>query len=191
MSSGRIIIITAPSGSGKTTLVKSLLKRLPQLSFSVSACTRQPRGNEKEGIDYYFLSVPDFENKILREEFLEWEMVYPGKYYGTLKSEIERIWQNKQFPLVDIDVQGALRVKKQFVGQSLSIFIQAPSIEELKRRLQKRGTEAEEAIKERVEKAKSESALSAQFDYILVNDQLDKAKEALFQIASKFMDHKD
>lgn len=183
----RIIIVTAPSGSGKTTLVKSLLERLPELSFSVSACTRSPRPGELNGKDYYFLSLSDFQGKIAANQFLEWEMVYPGKYYGTLKSELDRIWERNQFPLVDIDVQGALRVKKQFQGESLSVFIKAPSIEILRERLFSRGTETEESLQERIEKAETELGFSSEFDCILVNDDLEKAKEELYQKVAAFM----
>lgn len=183
----KIIIITAPSGSGKTTLVKDLLKRLPRLSFSVSACTRAPRAGEIDGKDYYFLSLADFEKKLSEGEFLESEMVYPGKYYGTLKSELNRIWANDQFPLVDIDVKGALRVKKQFQGESLSIFIKAPSIEALEQRLRHRGTETEEAIQERLKKADYELSFAPEFDYLLVNDDLGKAKEELYRCIETFI----
>lgn len=183
----RIIIVTAPSGSGKTTLVKSLLKRIPELAFSVSACTRRPRNGELDGLDYHFLSLSDFKNKIEEGEFLEWEMVYPGKYYGTLKSELDRIWNHNQFPLVDIDVQGALRVKNQFRGESLSIFIKAPSVEILKQRLLSRGTETEESLLERLKKAETELSFSSEFDCVLVNDDLENAKKELFEKVSAFL----
>jgi len=183
----KIIIITAPSGSGKTTLVKDLLKRLPRLAFSVSACTRAPRAGEVDGKDYYFLSLTDFEEKLARREFLESEMVYPGKYYGTLKSELARIWDKGQLPLVDIDVKGALRVKKQFEGESLSIFIKAPSIEALEARLRHRGTETEDTLQERLKKADYELSFASEFDYLLVNDDLAKAKEELFHCIDHFI----
>lgn len=183
----KIIIITAPSGSGKTTLVKDLLKRLPRLAFSVSACTRAPRTGEVDGKDYYFLSLTDFEDKLTRGEFLESEMVYPGKYYGTLKSELARIWDKGQFPLVDIDVKGALRVKKQFQGESLSIFIKAPSIEALEARLRQRGTETEDTLQERLKKADYELSFASEFDYLLVNDDLAKAKKELFHRIDHFI----
>lgn len=183
----KIIIITAPSGSGKTTLVKSLLERMHNLSFSISACTRQPRVGEVDGKDYYFLSLPDFKAKIDRQEFLEWEMVYHGKYYGTLLSELERIWQNHQYPLIDIDVRGALNVKKQFKGEALSVFVKASSMEVLKERLQRRGTETPDSLQERLQKAKGELAFASEFDTILVNDDLITAKEELFQIVSEFL----
>lgn len=183
----KIIIITAPSGSGKTTLVKDLLKRLPRLAFSVSACTRAPRAGEVDGKDYYFLSLADFETKLAHGEFLESEMVYPGKYYGTLKSELNRIWNNQQTPLVDIDVKGALRVKKQFQGESLSIFIKAPSIATLEQRLRHRGTETEETLQERLRKADYELGFAPEFDYLLINDDLEKAKAELFHCIDRFI----
>lgn len=183
----RIIIVTAPSGSGKTTLVKSLLQRLPELSFSVSACTRAPRAGEVDGKDYHFLSLSDFQEKIADGQFVEWEMVYPGKYYGTLKSELDRIWAQHQFPLVDIDVQGALRVKQQFEGESLSVFIKAPSVEILKERLLSRGTESNESLQERLQKATTELSFSSEFDCVLVNDDLEQAKEALYQMVVDFV----
>ncbi|HET8572696.1 MAG TPA: guanylate kinase [Edaphocola sp.] len=183
----KIIIITAPSGSGKTTLVKDLLERLPRLAFSISACTRSPRAGEIDGRDYYFLSLADFEEKLAKGEFLESEMVYPGKYYGTLKSELNRIWENGQFPLVDIDVKGALRIKRQFQGESLSIFIKAPSIETLEQRLRHRGTETEDTLLERLKKADYELSFAPEFDYLLVNDDLGQAKEELYRRIEHFI----
>lgn len=187
MDKRKIIIITAPSGSGKTTLVKLLLKRLPELSFSVSACTRKPRAGEQDGKDYYFISAEEFQHKIEQKEFLEWEMVYPGKYYGTPKSELERIWDRHQYPLVDIDVQGALRVKKQFQGESLSVFIQAPSLEVLEQRLRSRGTETEESVRERIQKATIELSYVSEFDAVIINDRLEDAQELLYQTVSGFL----
>src|SRR4051812_33427405 len=143
----KIIIITAPSGAGKTSITRHLLRTFSsRLAFSVSAATRQARGNEKNGVDYYFMSQEDFTNKIQHEEFIEWEMVYEGKYYGTLKSELIRIWKEGKVPVLDIDVKGAIHVQQQFPETTLSIFIEAPSIEELKKRLQSRGTESEESL---------------------------------------------
>jgi Guanylate kinase len=129
----RIIIITAPSGAGKTSITRYLLKEFPQLSFSVSAATRQARANEREGVDYYFMTQEEFKDKIQRGEFIEWEMVYEGKYYGTLKSELQRIWNNGQVPVLDIDVKGAIHVQQQFPDTTLSLFIEPPSVEELKK----------------------------------------------------------
>ena len=132
----KIIIITAPSGAGKTSITRYLLKTIPRLSFSISAATRKPRGEEKNGTDYYFMSIEEFQKKIEQNKFVEWEMVYEGKYYGTLKSELQRIWNMGKIPLLDIDVKGAIHVQKQFPHTSLSIFIEPPSVGELKNRLQ-------------------------------------------------------
>ena len=171
----KLIIITAPSGSGKTTIVQYLIKKIPTLAFSISACTRNARANEVNGKDYYFLSLEDFTKKIANHEFAEFEMVYEGKYYGTLKSELQRIWDKKNSPLVDIDVQGALRLKKHYHQNALSIFIQAPSIEILKQRLILRGTETDATLKERIDKAKDELTFVNQFDKIIINDVLENA----------------
>ncbi|HYM95196.1 MAG TPA: guanylate kinase, partial [Chitinophagaceae bacterium] len=143
LAKNKILIITAPSGAGKTSVTKHLLKKFPeQLEFSVSAATRSPRSYEKNGTDYYFISVEEFRKKIQERAFVEWEMVYEGKYYGTLKSELERIWKKSKTPLLDVDVKGAIHVKQQYPRSSLTIFIQPPSINELKRRLESRGTES-------------------------------------------------
>ena len=150
----KIIIITAPSGAGKTSITRHLLKTFPdQLTFSVSAATRQPRSYEKNGTDYYFISVDEFKNKIHNNEFVEWEMVYDGKYYGTLRKELERIWQVNKVPLLDVDVKGAIHVQQEYPDTSLSLFIEPPSIEELKKRLHSRGTESDESLQARVNKA--------------------------------------
>jgi guanylate kinase len=175
----KLIIITAPSGSGKTTIVHHLLNTYPQLAFSISACTRNPRPNETDGVHYYFLSLQDFTRKIAQHEFAEFEMVYEGKYYGTLKSELQKIWTNHQIPLVDIDVQGALRLKKHYGANALSIFIKAPSLEILKQRLIDRGTETDFSLNERIEKATHELTYAGLFDTLVINDNLEQAcKEA-------------
>ncbi|MDR0791987.1 MAG: guanylate kinase [Chitinophagaceae bacterium] len=171
----KIIIITAPSGTGKTTIVHYLLNKYINLSFSVSAATRQPRANEKNGVDYYFMSVEEFQQKIEDNAFIEWEMVYEGKYYGTLKADIERIWSEGKTPVLDIDAQGAIHVQKQFSHQSLTIFIVPPSIDELRKRLSKRGTETADSIEIRVSKASYEISLQQSFDKIVVNDRLEDA----------------
>jgi guanylate kinase len=171
----KIILVTAPSGAGKTSIVKYLLNKWPVLAFSVSATTRKPRGDEQEGRDYYFISEDDFKDKIHNKEFLEWEMVYEGKYYGTLKSEMERIWGNGQVPILDIDVQGAIHVQQQYPVNTISIFIQAPSVDELKIRLQNRGSETEASILARVNKAAYETTFRHQFQYVVINDQFEKA----------------
>lgn len=172
----KLIIITAPSGAGKTSITRHLLENHPdKLAFSVSAATRPARGYEKEGVHYYFISIEDFKNKIQHHEFVEWEMVYEGKYYGTLKSEIERIWLLEKIPLLDVDVKGALHVQRQYPGSSLSLFIQPPSIDELKRRLEFRGTETPDSIEARVNKASYELSFSHQFDKLIVNDNFERA----------------
>lgn len=184
---GKIIIITAPSGSGKTTLVKRLLTACPGLTFSVSACTRQPRQGEVDGRDYYFLGADAFKQKIGEDAFVEWEMVYEGKYYGTLKSELERIWAMDHAPLVDIDVKGALAIQEKYPDNSLTLFIQAPSMEALRERLTKRGTETAHTLEERVSKAYFELSFAPQFDRIIVNDDIDDATAELVQIVRDFL----
>lgn len=164
-----------------------MLEAYPTLAFSISACTRQPRPNEQHGKDYYFFTEQEFKELIEQDAFIEWEMVYTGKYYGTLKSEIERIWINGQAPLVDIDVQGALAIQKKYPDTSLSLFIQAPSIEELRRRLENRGTETPESLEERVKKAEWELTHSGKFDAIIINDDLDKATEELIETIKNFL----
>ncbi len=183
----KIIIITAPSGSGKTTLVKRLMSIHPMLGFSISACTRQPRTGELHAKDYYFYSEDEFKTLIDTSAFVEWEMVYTGKYYGTLKSEMNRIWDEGKFPLVDIDVKGALAIQQQYPDTSLSIFIQAPSIEELRRRLVARGTENAETLEERINKAEYELSFASQFNKIIINDDLDKATDELVNVVTEFL----
>jgi guanylate kinase len=171
----KIVIITAPSGSGKTSITRYLLNAIPSLSFSISAATRQSRSFEREGVDYYFISQEDFQQKIEREEFVEWEMVYDGKYYGTLKSELERIWDAGKTPLLDIDVKGAIHVQRQYPETSLTIFVEPPSVDELRKRLRSRGTESSETLEARVNKASYEISLKHSFDKIILNDELDRA----------------
>lgn len=184
---GKLIIITAPSGSGKTTIVKQLLSKNSSLAFSVSACTRTARSGEVEGIDYYFLTEDDFKNKINNQEFLEWEMVYPGKYYGTLNSEIQRLCVKQQIPLIDIDVKGALKVKDNFKNEALSIFIKTPSLDILKQRLINRGTEDESSLNERLSKAKFELSFEHNFDCVVVNDKLSIAVKELQHIINNYL----
>jgi len=172
---GKIIIITAPSGAGKTSITRFLLAKYPQLAFSVSAATRSPRPHETNGVDYYFLSLDDFQQKIQHNEFAEWEMVYEGKYYGTLKSELKRILQAGKTPLLDIEVKGAIHIQEQYWGSSLSLFIEPPSVDELRRRLETRGTETAESLMARVNKAAYELSFKQHFDKIIVNDELEKA----------------
>ncbi|MBW7889946.1 MAG: guanylate kinase [Chitinophagaceae bacterium] len=180
MSQGKIIIVTAPSGSGKTSIVRYLLDKYPQrLGFSISATTRKPRGNEVEGKDYYFLSEEVFKQKIRKNEFVEWEMVYEGKYYGTLESELTRLWGNGKTPVLDIDVKGALHIQQRFPKTAVSIFVEPPSVEELERRLKGRGTESKESLEARVNKAAYELSFKNHFNYTILNNDLEKAcKEA-------------
>lgn len=174
----KIIILTAPSGAGKTTIKTKLLSALPQhLSFSVSATTRKIRGNEKEAVDYFYISEDDFKNKVSQHAFIEWEMVYPGLYYGTTMDEIQRIWGENKIPLLDIDVKGALNIKKQFGNNALSLFIEPPSLEILKQRLTNRGTDTPENIAMRIEKATIELQYRDQFDAVIVNDDLKTATD--------------
>lgn len=183
----KLILITAPSGAGKTSITKHLMKVFPQLAFSVSAATRLSRTHEKDGVDYYFMSIEAFQQKIQNNDFVEWEMVYEGKYYGTLKEEIQRIWENFQTPVLDIDVKGAIHVQNQFPRQTLSIFIQPPSIEELKGRLVLRGTETEESLQARINKAAFEISFSHSFNHVIINDRLDKACAEAEAIVKAFL----
>jgi guanylate kinase len=183
----KIIIITAPSGAGKTSITRYLLGKYPdKLAFSISAATRKPRGMEKDGVDYYFISGEEFTNKIQHEEFIEWEMVYEGKYYGTLKSELARIWNVGKFPVLDIDVKGAIHVQQQYPETTLSLFIEPPSVDELKRRLQSRGTESEESLNARVNKASYELSFKHSFNHIIVNDDLERAKKEAEDVVTAF-----
>ncbi|MCO5241609.1 MAG: guanylate kinase [Chitinophagaceae bacterium] len=173
MNQNNIIIITAPSGAGKTTIVHYLLQQYPEkLAFSISATTRQPREGETDGRDYYFLSEETFRQKIQQNEFVEWEMVYEGKYYGTLQSELERIRETGRIPVLDIDVKGALHIQRRFPGSSVSLFIEPPSVEELRKRLESRGTETPESLQARVNKASYELSFRNHFDHIIVNNNL-------------------
>ena len=173
--SGKLIIVTAPSGAGKTSVTKYLLEKIPQLAFSISATTRKPRGNETDGTDYYFITEEAFHKKIQDDDFIEWEMVYEGKFYGTFKSELRRIWNEGRTPLLDIDVKGAIHVFEQFDDNCLTIFIEPPSIQELKRRLQSRGTESLESLQTRLNKAMFELSFKHQFNKIIINDNLQQA----------------
>ena len=184
----KIIIITAPSGAGKTSITRYLLKTFPdKLAFSISAATRQQRSYEKNGVDYYFMSVEEFKEKIQHNSFVEWEMVYEGKYYGTLKSEIHRIWKEEKVPLLDIDVQGAVHVQQQHTDLSLSIFIEPPSVDELKKRLSSRGTETPESLATRLNKSTYELSFKDHFDKIITNDDLDKACKEAEKIVADFL----
>ena len=184
----KLIIIAAPSGAGKTSVTRHLLKALPdQLAFSISCATRKPRNNEQDKVDYYFISVEEFTNKIEQKEFVEWEMVYEGKYYGTLKSEIERIWQLHKSPLLDVDVQGGINIQQLYPHNSLSLFIEPPSIDELERRLKARGTETPESLQARLNKAAYELSFKPQFDRVIMNDQLDRACAEAEAVVREFL----
>jgi guanylate kinase len=183
----KVIILAAPSGAGKTTITKYLLERFPRLAFSISATTRAPRGKEQDGIEYHFLSLAKFEGLIYQNEFIEYEQVYEGVYYGTLKSELDRIWALGKVPVLDIDVKGAIRVQEQLGEKSLSIFIMPPSIEALKERLLNRQTETEESIKTRIDKAEYEISFSNQFNEIVKNEELETACEDVANILIKFL----
>jgi guanylate kinase len=171
---GKLIIFAAPSGSGKTTIVKHLLNTRADLGFSISACTRDKRGrSEENGKDYYFLSPDEFKTKIENDEFVEWEEVYAGNYYGTLKSEINRIWASGKHVIFDVDVKGALKLKEYFQEKALAIFVKVPSMEVLEQRLRDRGSETEDSISRRLFKVNFEMSYQTKFDTILVNDQLE------------------
>lgn len=183
----KIIIITAPSGAGKTSITKYLIDLFPQLTFSISAATRPARGLEKNGVDYYFITEEAFKHKIQNNEFVEWEMVYEGKYYGTLKSELQRIWADNKVPILDIDVKGAIHVQQQYPDSSLSIFIDPPSVEELKKRLQSRGTESADSLAARINKATYEISFKEHFDAVIVNDVFSQASEKAENVIRKFL----
>jgi guanylate kinase len=184
----KLIIIAAPSGAGKTSVTRHLLNTFPlALSFSISCATRQARNNERNGIDYYFISVDEFRKKIEDEEFVEWEMVYHNKYYGTLKSELARIWQNEKAPLLDVDVKGGINIQMKYPDSSLSLFIEPPSLEELESRLRARGTESEESLKARLSKAAFEMTFKNRFNHIIINDSLDCACQEAGQAVRKFL----
>lgn len=184
----KILIITAPSGAGKTSITKQLMNKFTQLEFSISAATRKPRVEEKEGIDYYFIPLEDFKYKILHDEFIEWEMVYEGKYYGTLKSELKRIWHLNKIPVLDIDVKGAIHVQQEYPINTLSIFIEPPSVEELQKRLHRRGTESVESVTDRVNKATYEMSFKGQFNKIIINDNLERACAEAESLVKEFLD---
>lgn len=183
----KILIITAPSGAGKTSITHHLMRKFPQLAFSVSAATRKPRAHEKDGVDYYFMSEDAFKEKIKEKEFAEWEMVYEGKYYGTLKSELERIWNNGRVPVLDIDVKGAIHVQQRYPINTLSVFIEPPSVEELKKRLLSRGTETEETLAARINKAAYEISFKSHFNKVVVNDDLEKACASAEKLVGDFL----
>lgn len=187
MDDKKLIIFSAPSGSGKTTIVKHLLSTNNNLGFSISACTRDKRGrNEEHGKDYYFLTPEEFKNKIDNDEFVEWEQVYPGQFYGTLKSEIERVWKSGKHVVFDVDVKGGLSLKKYYGDRALAIFVKCPSMEVLESRLRSRGTDTDESISARLFKVKFEMSFENKFDVTLVNNELSEALQKAQELVDNF-----
>ena len=184
---GKLVIFSAPSGSGKTTIVRELLKRYDCFEFSISATSRQPRGQEQNGVDYYFMSNDEFKARVARDEFVEWEEVYAGTCYGTLKSEMERIWAKGNTIFFDVDVMGGINLKRLFGEDACSVFIMPPSVEELERRLRGRGTDAEEVIQKRIAKAEFELSKAPEFDHVVINDVLEDAVNEVSAIISQFL----
>lgn len=187
MDNRKAVIFSAPSGSGKSTIVSHILKLHPELRFSVSAASRAPRGDEKNGVAYWFISSDEFRKRIADNEFVEYEEVYPGSFYGTLKSEVERIWDNGDAIIFDVDVKGGVNLKKYFGDRALSVFIQAPSVEVLRQRLVSRATDSPEAIERRVAKAAEEMTYADKFDHIIVNDELQKAYADAEKLVDDFL----
>ncbi|MDE5578439.1 MAG: guanylate kinase [Alistipes sp.] len=184
---GKIIIFSAPSGSGKTTIVRQLLERYPQVEFSVSATSRAPRGTERDGVDYYFLTPEEFRQAVAENRFVEWEEVYQGTCYGTLRSEMERIWQKGHVIAFDVDVIGGINLKRLFGADACSVFVMPPSIGELRRRLESRGTDAPEVIDRRVAKAEFELTKAPEFDHVVVNDRLEDAVAEVCALVDDFI----
>lgn len=189
MQKGKLIVFSAPSGSGKSTIVNYLMQNHPELNlaFSISCTSRAPRGTERNGVEYFFLSPDEFKEKIAAGEFLEYEEVYKNRYYGTLKAQVERQSEAGQNVVFDVDVKGGVNIKKHYGSRALSIFIQAPSIEALRARLEGRGTDSQEAIEARLAKASYELTFASQFDHIVVNDDLSKAQEEAYRLISSFL----
>ena len=185
--SNKVVIFSAPSGSGKSTIVNHILKRHPEMEFSVSATSRAPRGQEKNGVEYHFFTVHEFRKMIDEDKFVEFEEVYAGSYYGTLKSEVQRIWDKGHVIIFDVDVKGGVNLKKYFGEKALSVFIQAPSVEELRKRLIARGTDSAEAIEKRVAKAAEEMTYADKFDSIIVNDDLQTAYNEADTLVDSFL----
>ena len=186
-TSGKLVIFSAPSGSGKSTLVHYLMETVEGFGFSISATSRAPRGSEQHGVDYFFLTAEEFRQKVDAGDFLEWEEVYKDTYYGSLKSEVEKRWSQGQAVAFDIDVVGGLNLKKQFRHRALALFIQAPSIQELERRLRARGTDSAQKIAQRIEKATWEMGQCDGFDHIIINDDLDRAKAEVKALLEAFL----
>ncbi len=189
-NTGKCVIFSAPSGAGKTTIVHSLLEKNLGLEFSVSACSRDPRPNEVDGKDYYFLGIDGFKEKIQSDSFIEWEEVYSNNFYGTLRSEIERIWTLGKTVIFDVDVIGGLSLKKLFLDDAFAVFVQPPSYEELEKRLRGRSTESEDKIAQRMEKARKELSFSKEFDVVLINDSLDQAISDAEKMVREFIQKK-
>ena len=183
----KAIIVSAPSGAGKTTIVKNLLSVFPELEFSISACSRGKRESEVNGKDYYFITADQFRTKISNDEFIEWQEVYPGSYYGTLRSEIDRIWSQGKTPIFDVDVLGAINLKMYFGEAAIAIFIQPPSLQELENRLRHRGTESEENLQTRLNKGEQEMTFAGKFDYIVVNDEISSASAKATELIKAFL----
>ena len=190
MKKGKLFVFSAPSGSGKTTLVHHLLRQGLPLGFSISATSRKPRGEEQDGKDYHFLTEKAFKQKIGEDAFIEYEEVYEGTFYGTLKSEVDRLWSEGKHVLFDIDVKGGLKVKEQYPEETLAVFVQPPSIEALEERLRSRGTETEEKIQQRLDKSAGELVFSQDFDVIFVNDDLTTAKREVVRLVTQFISNK-
>lgn len=184
---GKLIIFSAPSGSGKTTLVRYVMSQIKNLAFSVSATTRPPRGEEKDGVDYYFISIEDFKNKIKNNEFVEWEEVYPGQFYGTLKAEVDRLRNEGKTVIFDVDVLGALNIKKMYGDDALAVFIRPPSIAVLEERLRHRSTESEESIQKRLARASYELSFEDKFDVVVINGDLEKSKNDTLKYVRNFL----
>jgi guanylate kinase len=185
---GKLIIISAPSGAGKTTIVKHLVQEIPELEFSISACSRAKRPGEIDGKDYYFLDIDDFKARIDNNEFLEWEEVYEGLYYGTLKSELDRIWEKGHHVLLEVDVKGGMNIKDQYPNRSFSLFIEPPDIETLHERLEKRGANTKQDIEARIAKAKKEMSFSVNYDKKIINNELLNAKKAAVDAVINFLE---
>ncbi|MBO7586311.1 MAG: guanylate kinase [Bacteroidales bacterium] len=187
---GKVIIVSAPSGAGKTSIVRHLLEQVPDLKFSISATTRPKRDYEIDGKDYYFLTPEQFKERLANDEFLEWQEVYADQFYGSLKSEVERIWSNGQAVIFDVDVLGGLNIKKFYGDEALSVFIEPPTMEELENRLKNRGTETDASLKKRLAKAEYELSFARQFDKIVLNDDLKTAQQEMIDLVRDFLEEK-
>ena len=187
---GKVIIVSAPSGAGKTSIVRHLLEQVPDLKFSISATTRPKRDYEIDGKDYYFLTPEQFKERLANDEFLEWQEVYADQFYGSLKSEVERIWSNGQAVIFDVDVLGDLNIKKFYGDEALSVFIEPPTMEELENRLKNRGTENDASLKKRLAKAEYELSFARQFDKIVLNDDLKTAQQEMIDLVRDFLEEK-